>query len=171
MNSPDIQLNLDNYCLFLYIFKALDTINHRAQEKAYDLLYISLRKIFYTKKQSANKRTAKGWAAPVPVVERVREATRSPDLSGFKCTPEVSHVVSLRLCTAWFSVPFGPCKDKTQQMCEHILLSLLFSSEALSKLVFPRNTSQISQVAEGIHSTGGVKNCRLLDLFANNLVP
>lgn len=55
MNSLDIHLNLDNYCLFLYIFKALDTIHHRAQEKAYDLPCISLRKISCIKKLSANK--------------------------------------------------------------------------------------------------------------------
>lgn len=48
------------------------------------------------------------------MVKRVREATRSSDLSGYKCTTEVKYVVSLRLSTAWFSVPsLGPCKDKT----------------------------------------------------------
>lgn len=48
------------------------------------------------------------------MVKRVREATRSPDLSGYKCTSKIKYVVCLRLFTAWFSVPsFGPCKDKT----------------------------------------------------------
>lgn len=56
-------------------------------------------------------------------------------------------------------------------MCEHVLPSVLSYSEAVSKLVFPRSKSQISQVAEGIHSARGVKYCRLLDIFANNLVP
>lgn len=117
MNSLNIHLNLDNYCLFLYIFKALDTINHRAQEKhmTFSISVLERSRVLRSCLPTRELQMAEQLKSPW-----YRELEKPPGALIYLGTSAHLklnmwfYLASLRLFTVRFSVPsFGPCKDKT----------------------------------------------------------